>query len=206
MIFIYLLSKVTPVSFKTHLALHRCKYQPGKKIVRILTISSLTCLFSLLLYERDGEWKSNVYFPFRIRLLTSVWVLRQIAKFLSGFIKFNTPHTVKPDERICISIYIDFSISRNCRPFSLLVVMVILSLLISAIEIVSLFLFREKILVSCVASHIAGVTLVTIWIREVTLTSVSLQSSAVWGFPFINVIQFLKVTEENYMSNLRKGF
>ena len=176
MIFIYLLSKVTPVSFKTHLALHRCKYQSGKRIVRILTISSLTCLFSLLLYERDGEWKSNVYFPFRIRLLTSVWVLRQIAKFKflmeqywrrgwqSGFIKFNTPHTVKPDERICISIYIDFSISRNCRPFSLLVVMEMLSLIISAIEIVSLFYF-EKILVSCVASHIAGVTLVTIWIQ-----------------------------------------
>ena len=69
---------------------------------------------------------------------------------------------MRPDERVCISIYIDFAISRNCRPFSLLVVMVILSLLISAIEIVSLFLFREKILVSCVASHIAGVTLVTI--------------------------------------------
>ena len=180
MIFIYLLSKVTPVSFKTHLALHRCKYQPGKRIVRILTISSLTCLFSLLLYERDGEWKNNVYFPFRIRLLTSVCVLRQISKFKflmeqywrnkrgwqSGFIKFNTPQgEVRPDERVCISIYIDFSISRNCRPFSLLVVMVILSLLISAIEIVSLFLFREKILVSCVASHITGVTLVTIWIQ-----------------------------------------
>ena len=160
MIFIYLLSKVTPVSFKTHLALHRCKYQPGKKIVRILTISSLTCLFSLLLYERDGEWKSNVYFPFRLRLLTSVWVLRQIAKFKflmeqywrikrgwqSGFIKSNTPQTVKPDERVCISIYIDFSISRNCRPFSLLVVMVILSLIISAIEIVSLFYFEKKYL------------------------------------------------------------
>ena len=69
---------------------------------------------------------------------------------------------MKPDERIWISIYIDFSISRNCRPFSLLVVMVMLSLIISAIEIVSLLLFREKILVSCVASHIAGVTLVTI--------------------------------------------
>ena len=68
---------------------------------------------------------------------------------------------MKPDERICISIYIDFSISRNCRPFSLLVVMEMLSLIISAIEIVSRFYF-EKILVSCVASHIAGVTLVTI--------------------------------------------
>ena len=158
MIFVYLLSKVTPVSFKTHLALHRCKYQSGKRIVRILTISSLTCLFSLLLYERDGEWKSNVYFPFRIRLLTSVCFLRQIAKFKflmeqywrnkrgwqSGFIKFNTPQTVRPDERVCISIYIDFSISRNCRPFSLLVVMVILSLLISAIEIVSLFFISRK--------------------------------------------------------------
>ena len=66
---------------------------------------------------------------------------------------------MKPDERVCISIYIDFSISRNCRPFSLLVVMEMLSLIISAIEIVSLFYF-EKILVSCVASHIAGVTLV----------------------------------------------
>ena len=46
---------VTLVGFKTHLALHRCKHQPGKEILRILTISSLTCLFSLLLYERDGE-------------------------------------------------------------------------------------------------------------------------------------------------------
>ena len=51
---------------------------------------------------------------------------------------------MKPDERVCISIYIDFSISRNCRPFSLLVVIVILSLLISAIEIVSLFFFISR--------------------------------------------------------------
>ena len=77
MIFIYLRSKVTPGGFNTHLALYRCKYQPEMKKVRILTISSLTCLFSLLLYERDGEWKSNVNFPFRIRLLTPVCVLRQ---------------------------------------------------------------------------------------------------------------------------------
>ena len=55
MIFIYLRSKVTPGGFNTHLALYRCKYQPEMKKVRILTISSLTCLFSLLLYERDGE-------------------------------------------------------------------------------------------------------------------------------------------------------
>ena len=124
----------------------------------------------------------------------------------SGFIKFNTPHTVKPDERVCISIYIDFSISRNCRPFSLLVVMEMLSLIISAIVIVSLFYFEKILVICCVASHIAGVTLVSIWIREVTLTSVPLQSSAMWGFPFINVIQFLKVTEENYMSNLKGIF
>ena len=121
----------------------------------------------MLLYERDGEWKSNVYFPFRIRLLTSVWVLRQIAKFKflmeqywrnkrgwqSGFIKFNTPQTVRPDERVCISIYIDFSISRNCRPFSLLVVMEMLSLIISAIVIVSLFLFRENTWNLCCFAH-----------------------------------------------------
>ena len=69
---------------------------------------------------------------------------------------------MKPDERVCISIYIDFSISRNCRPFSLLVVMEMLSLIISAIVIVSLFYFEKILVICCVASHIAGVTLVSI--------------------------------------------
>ena len=49
------------------------------KRVTVLTISSLTCLFSLF-YERDGAWKSNVYFPFKIRLLTQVFC-QKISKF-----------------------------------------------------------------------------------------------------------------------------
>ena len=44
-----------PGGFNTYLAHYRCKFQPEMKILRILTISLPTCLFSLLLYEQDGE-------------------------------------------------------------------------------------------------------------------------------------------------------
>ena len=58
-----------------------------------------------------------------------------------GYIKFDTAKTLKPDERIYISIYRFFFYFSKLQTVFLVVIVVMLSLLTSADEIVSLNFF-----------------------------------------------------------------